>query len=1135
MDARLFWQLKLLQFFHEPLHRPRIDSPTLEDHTSAEIARRMLAIFRDKRNEDDSYALAVRSDWIAMGADRPLLDPDQLVIRGERLDWFRSPFVMHPLAGGHALMFSPSKQDVQPVIQFAESTEDVVKRLANQVSSVSGGEGGDELKSEYILIWRRLREVLCGDGKHGLERQAFWSLLPADVRAPDHSIWEHLKVTSALGFATQSQSGSDGKLPPEREPWLLRFGLGPVGTFVGQSRTGRDLWTGSFLLADLVWQAIEVFAEAYGPDCIVYPDLHANPRADCWLKKSHERALREGYEPHTYAAVVPNAFVAIVPRGGDGHLEKIESIAKRAHQAVLDHWDSLQRIVRQWLSGEVLNALKPENVRVWQGIWDEQFRRERFPLRVNWAAIPWTLPERIGDAKSLDGQALPAIPKEKITPLAPEPDRQAIQQRRMRLKPWVSDQDWVRYGGVRRVFANLNLERLQGERGFDYALLHHKLGARHELGKQVLGQLDPQKEAGEKCTLCGERQALHAGGAYGGTLENLRQQARDFWSNPKLDPDEAGSERLCAPCTIRRFLVEAGFDANKEVLTGINPLWAGDSFAQNLTERWGKGERVRMVRLAFPSTSMIATQVYLENLASYSEELQPEMAAVIEACKIAACQRTAFPKTLPRLQSAIRQTGVNRAFFEFDPQDTLFETTQEGKIQRLREGGDIKALKDLQKAVRQLRIKATRLDIADPDTRIAVIKMDGDNMGKLLLGASDKIGAAWREILHPEMLDRIVSRDPDNPFVAAGWPALLEGKRLMGPSLHAFISRALAEFAHCIVPWVVEREFGARLIYSGGDDVLCIAPAADALDLVARLQQLWSAAWVLDLGENDGQASSDWHWRSPDWSGSFDTKRSAQRFQVIDEPSAPIPGLGVYATAFKSGSHHEIPLAPNVSGIEKDENFVNARLDNAGNVRLVPMLGKVQSLSAGIVFAHYKSHMGHRIREAEALLTDVAKEKLGRGSLAMRLHARNGLKSEFGLRWGDTQGAIVANRRMNTVIGGFRSGAIAGRLPYKLREDLLALRGLDLWDDRPADHCVASVEAADAGEKHSQSRERLLRGLLKCAWEGDSGGQVLELVLLIWKQGFELIGWNREQLARSVDGLLLCRALARPESEAEEE
>jgi CRISPR-associated protein Cmr2 len=83
----------------------------------------------------------------------------------------------------------------------------------------------------------------------------------------------------------------------------------------------------------------------------------------------------------------------------------------------------------------------------------------------------------------------------------------------------------------------------------------------------------------------------------------------------------------------------------------------------------------------------------------------------------------------------------------------------------------------------------------------------------------------------------------------------------MGPSTHAFVSRVLATFSHTIVPWVVECEYHGRVIYAGGDDVLAIAPASEALDIAARLAQLYSTAWIVDRQPEE----RPWEWRKDDW------------------------------------------------------------------------------------------------------------------------------------------------------------------------------------------------------------------------------------------------------------------------------
>jgi CRISPR-associated protein Cmr2 len=82
--------------------------------------------------------------------------------------------------------------------------------------------------------------------------------------------------------------------------------------------------------------------------------------------------------------------------------------------------------------------------------------------------------------------------------------------------------------------------------------------------------------------------------------------------------------------------------------------------------------------------------------------------------------------------------------------------------------------------------------------------LDGDNMGKLLMGDPGSIQVTWREVLHPVVPQKI---EASQSLQDTGWGTILSAPRLMGPSLHAFISRTLAEFSHRLVPWVVEQDY----------------------------------------------------------------------------------------------------------------------------------------------------------------------------------------------------------------------------------------------------------------------------------------------------------------------------------------
>ncbi|MEZ5584380.1 MAG: type III-B CRISPR-associated protein Cas10/Cmr2 [Candidatus Competibacteraceae bacterium] len=114
---------------------------------------------------------------------------------------------------------------------------------------------------------------------------------------------------------------------------MLRFSIGPVQRFVEEARTTRDLWIRlrHFLLSDLIWHAMLPIVKRYGPDCIVYPDLRGNPLVDVWLNGENPQALPEyARNPSTFAAMLPNVFVALVPRGGTGHLLNLEILTREA-------------------------------------------------------------------------------------------------------------------------------------------------------------------------------------------------------------------------------------------------------------------------------------------------------------------------------------------------------------------------------------------------------------------------------------------------------------------------------------------------------------------------------------------------------------------------------------------------------------------------------------------------------------------------------------------------------------------------------------------------------------------------------------------------------------------------------------
>ncbi len=107
---------------------------------------------------------------------------------------------------------------------------------------------------------------------------------------------------------------------------------------------------------------------------------------------------------------------------------------------------------------------------------------------------------------------------------------------------------------------------------------------------------------------------------------------------------------------------------------------------------------------------------------------------------------------------------------------------------------------------------------------LAILAMDGDNMGKWLSGE-----------MIPEFLPQLSSpaKKVLRPFLERRKSTSLQ--RLLTPSYHLQFSEALANFATWLAGPIVEH-FHGQLIYAGGDDILAILPADYAIACAQALR-----------------------------------------------------------------------------------------------------------------------------------------------------------------------------------------------------------------------------------------------------------------------------------------------------------
>lgn len=408
MNDDIIWQTKLAARIHDPAEKALVllRDPAGHGGGTSRALTRLLAIAPpnegDTIDPDNDEALShvlfkkglkkaiyrhvQRADWWAAAADRPQWPMKEITVTTRagqqrtfavadwaQVRWTNKPVLIHPLTGTHFDLHSLSDTDFHDIKQRS------CNHFSNLLVALGAKEGEEDLRKTLLTFWRfgpELNEE-ADNGKLG----PLWQQLPADTRVPDHSIWDHLDLTSAFAGAFAAD--------PNGEAALLALSIGPVQPFIAAARSTSDLWAGSHLLSRLAWEAMRPVCEALGPDAILFPRLRGVPQVDLWLRDRmglpndlFERCEwnRGGTDSNPlFSAALPNRFVAVVP-------------ASRAKAIA----ESVESDVRAWLQStgrDVVSRLLHEagfDTETPQPYAQMQEQLAGFP-EVHWAAVPFSL------------------------------------------------------------------------------------------------------------------------------------------------------------------------------------------------------------------------------------------------------------------------------------------------------------------------------------------------------------------------------------------------------------------------------------------------------------------------------------------------------------------------------------------------------------------------------------------------------------------------------------------------------------------------------------------------------------------------------------------------------------------------
>lgn len=320
-----YWSECIRAFLHDPPDK----ALDIKGHEERAVRYQAAAL---NIPTDEARARAQKEgDWLASALERLPLPKGSLEVDCNRLPRHQLRRT-HPVSGADITNLTSGLSTAQDVTgATVDRRVEVIRALCQQQ--------GDERQRAYAL-WRYLPTILPKVAE-----------LPGDTRLTDHSIIDHLDAGTA---ATSALKGDEAA--------ILTFSLGPVQDFIGQARSLRDLWTGSYLIAWLTFHAMVPVIERCGPWCVVSPGLRGSPFCDWWLGRQGVRtpngALTEAALADLRCASIPNVFTALIPA------QQGAAIADAVRAAVTTEWKRI--------AGSVHGALEKAWGTGWDAHWDEQ-------------------------------------------------------------------------------------------------------------------------------------------------------------------------------------------------------------------------------------------------------------------------------------------------------------------------------------------------------------------------------------------------------------------------------------------------------------------------------------------------------------------------------------------------------------------------------------------------------------------------------------------------------------------------------------------------------------------------------------------------------------------------------------------
>jgi len=528
-----YWENKIIAYLHDAPDKI-LDIAKHEERSSYLIE----ALDLQKPNKEE-YKLA---DILAAGIERGLFpehsnDPG----RSGSVDFLQHPFLTHPISKTSPLQIMPLLNKEKN--SYSALVHKELIRFLNEEKEHEPGltihsrKKSDEIpytKRLFFYLYFLLRNRLASNNVAGLG--AFWHRIPADSRIPDHSIWHHNALASALFGCSYDFETSMFIKENISNAGLLVFTITPVQGFIANARRLRDYWTGSVLLSWLAFEGIRWIMENFGPDHVLYPSIIDQPLVNIYLKQIYNFHIPQTSKEKNTIASFPNKFVALIP------FKYAENIGKNISDHIKQEWEKIIAISKNYL----YNVLKINEDNSKQYL-DTLFKRQ---AELYWS-FDWAVTKLI-NKKDIESGIYELIPP-------------AFYQTNMELE---------------NEFANiLKDKQFCSPETFSITYFYsisHTLAQSSLAAAKNFRLTNRKPEPGEKCSLCGEFEALHPvpweegmqATVYSNNIKQFWNQLGAKWPN-KLDfSQEERKEHLCSLCFIKRGLYKC-IEKEAHILTEV--------------------------------------------------------------------------------------------------------------------------------------------------------------------------------------------------------------------------------------------------------------------------------------------------------------------------------------------------------------------------------------------------------------------------------------------------------------------------------------------------------------------------------------------------------------------------------------